>query len=86
MAHTWVPNDTDPHVVDLLVAHWRSMALAERVELIEQLCADTERLARAGIAAIHPEYTEIEIARELARRRYGDAIADAAYGGVSTPG
>jgi hypothetical protein len=69
----------------MLVAHWRSMTLAERVELIEQLCADVERLARAGIAATHPEYTEIEIVRELARRRYGDALADASYVGVSFP-
>jgi hypothetical protein len=82
MSHAWVSNDTDPHVAELLVARWRSMTLAERVDVIERLCADAELLARIGITEAHPEYTEIEIVRELARRRYGDEVAGTAYADV----
>jgi len=46
------------------------------------LCLDVEQLARAGIIARYPEYSEIEICHELARRRYGDALANAAYAGL----
>jgi len=46
------------------------------------VCRDVEQLARAGIVARHPTYSEIEICHELARRRYGAAFADAAYAGL----
>jgi hypothetical protein len=41
-----------------------------------------ERLARADILAAHPGFGEIEICHELTRRRYGVALADAAYAGL----
>ncbi|HEX3867952.1 MAG TPA: hypothetical protein VHV78_14420 [Gemmatimonadaceae bacterium] len=55
------------------------MSVADRAALTQQLCLDVERLARAGILARNPTYSEIEICHELARRRYGDALANAAY-------
>ena len=61
------------------------MSTGERAELLQQLCIDVERLARAGIRARHPGYSEIEICHELARRRYGAALADAAYAGLLPP-
>ncbi len=60
------------------------MDIAERVGMIKQLCFDVERLARAGIVAEHPDFTEIEVCHELARRRFGHELADAAYGGSLT--
>jgi hypothetical protein len=71
--------DTDASVSALLTARWRTMTPAERAEVVEQACFDVERLARAGIAALHPDYSEREVCHELARRRYGSALADAAY-------
>lgn len=58
------------------------MSMSERAELTQQLCLDVERLARAGIVARHPSFTEVEIVHELTRRRYGRALADAAYSGL----
>ena len=58
------------------------MSVSERAELTQQLCLDVEQLARAGIVARYPAYSEIEICHELARRRYGDALANAAYAGL----
>ena len=58
------------------------MSISDRAELTERLCLDVEQMARAGIAARYPTYSEIEIRHELARRRYGIALADAAYAGL----
>lgn len=74
-----VPSDTDPAVFEMLVVQWRSMTIAERVGLVDQLCADVERLAMAGIAMQRPTASVSEIRQELARRRYGSELADAAY-------
>jgi hypothetical protein len=76
------PADTDPSAFAILTASWRAMSRQERAELTQRLCVDVERLARAGIVARYPNYSEIEICHELARRRYGDALADAAYAGL----
>lgn len=74
-----VPRDTDPEVFDLLIERWRSMTIAERVALIEQIHADVEQVAVAGIRAMRPELSEPEVRHELARRRYGARLADEAY-------
>lgn len=58
------------------------MSVSERAGLTQQLCLDVERLARAGIVARYPTYSELEICHELARRRYGVTLADAAYEGL----
>jgi hypothetical protein len=81
MAHASVPADTDPRTYAILIERWRSMDISERVGLINQLCFDVEQLARADIIAQHPRFTETGICHELARRRFGLELADAAYGG-----
>lgn len=78
--------DTDPAAFAVLTDSWRAMSVKERADLTQQLCVDVERLARAGIVARYPTYSEIEICRELARRRYGNALADAAYSGLVSRG
>ena len=60
--------------------------MRERAELTQQLCLDVERLARADICARHPTFTAMEVSHELARRRYGRALADAAYVGLLPDG
>ena len=77
-----VPADTDPASFAILVECWRVMTILERAELTQRLCVDVERLARAGIVARYPSHSEIEVCYELARRRYGTALADAAYAGL----
>lgn len=79
MAHVSIPADTDPAAFAVIVERWRTMSVAERVELIDQLNADVERMAILGIRATHPDLSEPEIRHELARRRFGAALADKAY-------
>jgi hypothetical protein len=43
------------------------------------MCTDAEVLAVAGIRARHPDLSPAQVRRELARRQYGSALADAAY-------
>ena len=82
MARSAVPADTDPGAFAVLAERWRAMTIAERAELTQQLCLDVEQVARAGIASRFPAYSEVEICHELARRRYGNALADEAYAGL----
>lgn len=79
MAQASIPVDTDPEAFAVLVDRWRAMSVAERVDLIDRLNADIERMAIAGIRATNPGLTEPEIRHELARRRFGAALADEAY-------
>ena len=85
MRHSPVPLDTDPGVYEAQVARWRSMALLDRVALIDQICADVEMLAIAGIRAERPALSEVEIRYELARRRYGSQLADEAFEHLPIP-
>jgi hypothetical protein len=70
----------------MLSARWKAMSISERAELTQRLCLDVERIARAGIHARYPGYSEVEICHELTRRRYGAALADAAYSGLLPEG
>ncbi len=79
MAHEAVPNDTGAEAFKIQWARIAQLTVAERVELVDQVCADVELLAIAGIRAGRPEMTEVELRHELARRRFGDVLADAAY-------
>ena len=79
MASSSIPSDTDEVAFDVQVERWRSMSIAERVELIDQMHADIEALALAGIVAEQPDLSAVGIRHELARRRYGAELADAAY-------
>lgn len=82
MVRSATPADTDPAAFAILTESWRAMSMQERADLTQRLCADVERLARAEIVARYPSYSELEVCRELARRRYGNALADAAYLGL----
>lgn len=79
MAQASLPTDTDPEVFDVLVACWRSMSIADRVALIDQLNSDVETMAVAGIKRAQPDLDEYQLRHALAIRRFGRALADDAY-------
>jgi hypothetical protein len=62
-----------------MVDRWRTMTIAERVALVDQINADVELLAVTGIQSVRPDLSEIEVRHELARRRFGAVIADPAF-------
>jgi len=55
------------------------MTPAQRAELADHLGVDIIKMASAGIRRDRPDISADELARELARRRYGRAFADAAW-------
>jgi hypothetical protein len=79
MSEAALPADTDERAQRLLVNRWRHMSVAARACQFAQLCADVDTLARAGIAARHPGLDGAAVNHELARRRFGTELADAAY-------
>ena len=79
MAPRSIPADTDPDAFRVLVECFRAMTIAERVDLVDKIAADVERLAVAGILAERPDLSLVEIRHELARRRFGATLADEAY-------
>lgn len=56
------------------------MSVLERGELAERLTRDVIELAIAGVRHRHPELDDHAVLHEVARRRFGEALADAAYG------
>ena len=44
------------------------------------MSADVARLAEAGIRARHPGISDADLRYGMARRRYGQELADAAFG------
>lgn len=74
-----IPADTTEEAFDRQVDRWRVMTIAERAELIDGLSRDLTEITRAGIEAASPGLDETAFLRELARRRYGDELAEAAY-------
>jgi hypothetical protein len=68
------PRDTtaDGHAVQLSV--YRRLGASGRARLAASLSADTRRLARAGIRARHPDYTEEQVELALRRTIYGDDL------------
>ena len=73
-----IPSDTTEEAFDQQVERWRAMTIVERAELIDGLARDLTEITRAGIEAASPGLDEASVLRELARRRYGDELADAA--------
>jgi hypothetical protein len=76
------PADTAPAVAAEVGRRVASMSVGARAELTGQLCHDVELLARAGILAQHPEFDDLQVRHELARRRFGTELADAAFAGL----
>lgn len=72
--------DTASEVRALVVDHWRSSTLSERAEMTGALCRDVDLLARTQIRLEQPDIDEAGLCKELTRRRFGPALANAAFG------
>lgn len=74
------PVDTSSEAAEKQIATWRAMTPAERAEVALELCEATTAAAVAGIRLQHPNITDTDLAYELCRRRYGQRLADEAFG------
>lgn len=73
-------NDATATARSQQVALWRSMSETDKLLAFRDLCAAADSLARAGILRDHPTATETEVLRQLAARRFGSELAEAAFG------
>jgi hypothetical protein len=64
-------DDTSPEVEAYLLAAYRQMSGAEKIERVRALNRATLTLALANIRQLHPHASEREVLLRLAVRRYG---------------
>ena len=74
-----VVTDTDLEMLRRQYSCWRAMTVHERGALAARLSDDVEQLAIAGIRMDRPDIGADDLRHEVVRRRYGRALADAAY-------
>jgi hypothetical protein len=71
-----IPADTSPDAFHVLVHTYRAMPGSRRLELALALSDAIQEMGAAGIRQRHPEYTDRQVRRQLARRRLGDDVAE----------
>ena len=69
-----IPRDTSPSAHDAQLRWLRRLTPAARVELAVAMPEDTRSVARAGIAARHPEYDGPQVAFALSRLLLDDDL------------
>lgn len=73
-------DDTSAAARSQQIAVWRSMSETDKLLAFRDLCASVDNLARVGILLDHPTATETDVLRQLATRRFGADLAEAAFG------
>jgi hypothetical protein len=69
-----LPRDTTPDAHEAQLRWLRRLTPSARVELAVAMSEDTRAVARAGIAARHPDYSSTEVAFALSRLLLGDDL------------
>lgn len=71
--------DTDPAVMEVWLEALRKLTPGEKLGLVFGMMEFMHDLAARQIRAEHPEWTEWDVLREIAARKYGRELADQAY-------
>jgi hypothetical protein len=69
-------NDTSPEIEALLKARYAAMTGSERALIAMQMFETAQQIV---LSSLDPGLSEYERRRELCRRFYGDALAQAAF-------
>lgn len=77
-----LPLDTSPEAAIRQLDAWRRMTPQDRSALANQMSIDVTEFALAGIRTQLPGASEERVRHELARRRFGRELADAAFGPI----
>jgi hypothetical protein len=68
------PLDTHPEAFEVQLGIYRRMTGEQRVQVAAELTRAMDSIARGGIRARHPSFTEVEVSLELIRILYGDEV------------
>jgi len=71
------PLDTHADAYEVQMRIFRSMSPERKGDMVVEISDLTRALCRAGIRTRHPEYSDADVAQELLRLLYGEAIARA---------
>jgi hypothetical protein len=73
--------DTDPAAHKIQIQVYRRLGPEARLRRALEMCDDLRLVARSGIRARHPAYSDDEVNLALFRLLLGDALYQAAYRG-----
>ncbi len=74
-----VPRDTTPAAQEVQLRWLRRLSPAARVAVAVEMSEDVREIARAGIAARHPEYSATQVTFALLRLLMGDDLFHRAW-------
>jgi len=74
-------NDTSPETEAFLITRFAAMTGSERALMALQMFETAQQIV---LSSLDPSLSELARRRELCRRFYGDALADAAYPGQTS--
>lgn len=77
---TTVPLDTSLEIDQMMADKFAAMTVAQRAVIAAELNDMCTKLALAGIRAQHGDLPEEQVRWHLAARRYGEQLANQAYG------
>ncbi len=80
---TAVPLDTSLDIDQMMADKFASMTVAQRAVIAAELNDMCTKLALAGIRAKHGDLPAEQVRWHLAARRYGERLANQAYGPYS---
>jgi hypothetical protein len=73
------PLDTSPEAQAVQDMRYRELGAFRRLETAFRLSASVRALAAAGVRHRHPDYSEDDVARAVARLALGDALVRQAW-------
>jgi hypothetical protein len=80
MDHRAFADDTSAIVHERQAAHWRTMSVMEKAEMVSVMCRDCDHLAVVGIRYREPDVSEARERWLLMSRRYGRPFATRVLG------
>ncbi|MFN7924183.1 MAG: hypothetical protein U0Q16_29040 [Bryobacteraceae bacterium] len=78
--------DTDPVVTKVWLEALRKLTPGEKLGLVFGMMDFLHDVTARQIRAEHPEFSERDVLREIATRKYGSDLADRAYPRVKAAG
>lgn len=74
--------DVSPHVMKLMIEHWRTTPTWQKLASINELNASLQTLALSDLRRQHPTESDVQLRRRLAARWLGAELADQVYGPI----
>lgn len=78
--------DVSPTISSVLIEHWRTTPVWQKLAYVNELNATLQTLALSDLRHRHPTESDAQLQRRLAARWLGSDLADRVYGPISEHG